>query len=1076
MTKNLSKLTGLFVLSLLLCVAQLFAQSTTTGGISGSVTDPQGGVVPNATVTVTNIATNAAVTAVTNTDGGYRVTNLQPGTYKVETAVSGFAPALADNIVVEVGRSTPVDIPLTLGSATAEVEVTAEAPVVNVTDNANASNFDQTQINELPINGRRWSNFALLSPSAVPDGTFGLISFRGISGLLNNNTIDGGDNNQAFFSEERGRTRINYSISQASIREFQVNTSNYSAEYGRSAGGVTNAVTKSGTNEFHGEVFYYNRNNRNGARNPLQFVPTLSGVQQAVKPPDLREQFGGNIGGPIVKDKLFFFFNYDQQRRNFPGVARFTQASFLSFTNVGTPPVNQRTLLNNAGVTDAHINSAFAYLIDQTGLVPRKGDQTLYFPKVDWQINSKNLFTASYNRLRWESPNGVQTQATNTRSRTNFGDDFVEIDSFNARLQTSINANWINEFRFQYGRDFESQFSTAPGPNEPATAFGGTRSPNIFITNGLEMGTPTFLERGKFPDERRYQFADTMTYIRGRHTLKFGADINKVTDDISNLRFEAGAYSYTGTNALPDFIMDYTNWRNPGLLPTTTLCLQQTGATGRRVGRCYASNYQQGIGSEGIKLGTWDYNFFFQDDIRLSPRLTANIGLRYEYISMPGNQLTNTNSTGNGILGSMVLPNDGRTVTEATSTLPDDNNNFGPRVGFAYDLTGDGKTSLRAGYGIYYGRIQSSTIYNALVNTGNPGGQGQYQVAGNVTTPTTANPVAAPIFPNIIDVSTVVVGATPTAIQFFSSNFNAPLINQYDIVFEREVMKNTAVSVSYIGSLGRSLPTFYDINWEQNPTAPTTTYSFTNGPYAGQFMTLPNYRRVPGIPAQPMTRIQSTVKSEYNALVVQFNRRFTDGLQVLASYTLASSTDTDQNSATFTETSSPYDIFNGSYDRGPSSFDTRHKVVISGVWAPTFFKGGQNTWQNYLLNGWSLAPNFNYYSGRPFNPNVSGTSLNGQNGDTFLPLAGRNSFRLPALMNMDLRLSKRFKFRETMALEFIAEGFNIFNRTHVFAVNNTFYSRSGTVLTYNAAFGQITGTDSTLYRERQIQFATRFQF
>ena len=204
MTRNLStKFFSLLALSLILSLGQVFAQSTTTGGISGNVTDPQGGVIPNATITVTNIATNASVTATSTDDGGYRVTNLQPGIYRVETTVAGFAPAKADNITVEVGRSTPVDIPLTLGTATAEVNVTAEAPVVNTTDNANASNFDQTQINELPINGRRWSNFALLSPTAVPDGTFGLISFRGISGLLNNNTIDGGDNNQAFFSEER---------------------------------------------------------------------------------------------------------------------------------------------------------------------------------------------------------------------------------------------------------------------------------------------------------------------------------------------------------------------------------------------------------------------------------------------------------------------------------------------------------------------------------------------------------------------------------------------------------------------------------------------------------------------------------------------------------------------------------------------------------------------------------------------------------------------------------------------------------------------------------------------------------
>src|SRR5687768_10252868 len=277
MTNNYSiRVFAAIALALIIGAAPSFAQSTTTGGITGSIKDPQGGVVPNATITVTNTGTNASVTATTDSNGGYRVSNLQPGTYRIETTVSGFAPAKADNIIVEVGQATPVEIGLTIGDTTAEVEVTAEAPVINTNDNASSVNINQTSINELPINGRRWSEFALLTPATVPDGTFGLISFRGISGLLNNNTIDGGDNNQAFFSEERGRTRINYVISQSSIREFQVNTSNYSAEYGRSAGGVVNAVTKSGTNDFHGDLFYYNRNSGNGARNPLSFLPVLT--------------------------------------------------------------------------------------------------------------------------------------------------------------------------------------------------------------------------------------------------------------------------------------------------------------------------------------------------------------------------------------------------------------------------------------------------------------------------------------------------------------------------------------------------------------------------------------------------------------------------------------------------------------------------------------------------------------------------------------------------------------------------------------------------------------------------------
>src|SRR5215210_8230776 len=380
----MSKLVRLSFATILILTlsAFVFAQSTVTGGIGGKVTDPQGASIANATVTATNTGTNQESTVTAEDDGGFRIGNLQPGTYNVKVSASGFAD-FTQELVVEVGRVTTLTVPLGIAGATATVEVSADAPVINTTAPDVSTNINQTSINELPINGRRASDFVLLTPASVPDGPFGLISFRGVSGLLNNSTVDGGDNNQSFQSEERGRTRIPYVVSASAVREFQVNSSNYSAEYGRSAGGVVNTVTKSGTNEFHGDLFEYYRNNKYGARNPRATKnEIINGVSTPVgiKPLDIRHQFGGTIGGPIVKDHLFFFFSYDQQKRNFPGLAVFFVPSYLNGVATGTAA---RTALLAKGLTDAQINTATSFLNSLTGETPRRGDQRIIFPKID---------------------------------------------------------------------------------------------------------------------------------------------------------------------------------------------------------------------------------------------------------------------------------------------------------------------------------------------------------------------------------------------------------------------------------------------------------------------------------------------------------------------------------------------------------------------------------------------------------------------------------------------------------------------------------------------------------------------
>jgi len=1060
------------------------AQSTTTGSIGGVVTNPNKEVVPGAAVTVKNAGTNKEDTATTDDTGRFKVANLQPGIYSVSVNAAGFSQITQENVVVEVGRETGLEVSLSVGPVTGTVDVSAEAPVINTTQQDFSTNINQTSINELPINGRRWSNFALLTPGAVPDGTFGLISFRGISGLLNNNTIDGGDNNQAFFAEERGRTRISYSVSQAAIREFQVNTSSYSAEYGRSAGGVVNAITKSGTNDFHGGAFYYQRNNKWGARNPLAVRQALvNGVFTPVgyKPEDVRHQFGGTIGGPIVKDKAFFFFSYDQQNRDFPGLAVFGQNGFLNLSS------GNRTLLTQRGLTNAQIDSTLAFLATLSGPVPRTGDQKLLLPKVDWVINDKNTFTASYNRLRWDSPAGIQTQATNTRAVDNFGDDFVEIDSLNAKLASTLSSTLLNEFRFQWGRDNEFQFSQPPIAGEPTNAIGG-RSPQTILVGAttFSFGMPEFLERASFPDERRWQFADTVTLTAGNHTFKWGGDINFVKDDINNLRFSGGEFNYTGaTTGLPDFIVDYVNFttngsiraRVPDNIPnngdeSVGLCIGST----RRAGKCYAGNFNQGFGVLGLTMKTTDLNYFLQDDWRVTPRFTLNLGLRYEYQLNPDPVNVNPG-----------LPQ--------TNNKVDDRNNFGPRIGFAYDVSGDGKTSVRGGWGLYYGRVINSTVYNTLVNTGVGTDRGQRQFTASATNlpaacsgQTADNCALLPIYPNLLPASNPPVGA----VQYFDDDFQLPQIHQWDFIVEREISRNTVVSASYLGSFGNSLPNFVDTNLPQ--AARTVALNIVGGPFAGQTYLTPIFVGPrPNTAFAQITEIRSDVVSKYHALVLQANRRLTRGLQFQANYTLSRSSDTGQTSTTFTTNNLPFNAFDQQGEDALSAFDRRQKFVVSAVYNPNPFSDGA---AKAIFNGWTIAPIFNAFSGQRVTGNISGNitptsfgfasnttpggGINGSGGSSRFSLVPRNFFKQPNIWYLDGRISRRFSLTEKMKLELLAEGFNVFNRTQVTNVNPTIYNQAGTTLTFNGVgtnpFFNVTGADSTLFRERQIQFAARFEF
>jgi len=1121
-----------FIVALLL-VCGASAQSTTDGAIAGTVLDASGAVVTNAKVTVRNLGTNLSDTLTTDENGYFRVGKLQPATYSVLVEAAGFGNFTAEQVVVQVGTVTEIPVHLQVASAGATVLVSAEIPQVNTNSPEFAPTLDQAAISNLPINGGRWSSFALLTPGAVNDASgFGLISFRGMSTLLNNNTVDGGDNNQAFFSEERGRTRIGYSSAKAAVQEFQVNTSNYSAEYGRAAGAVVNTVTKSGTNQDHGEVYFYDRDNSWGAINPFTTLTTQSApgvfTTSPYAPVDVRKMYGFGIGGPIVKDKLFFFLAVDRYDRNFPGTAKATSptAFFASpvssltgltfdgttncfqsngkgninsalFTmnnhaNIATASVGACTLVGNlalanyaAGVSD--YNSGLNSLLGELGSVPRKGQATIFFPKIDWQISSRNHATFELNRMRWSSPAGIQTQASNTFATNSFGSDYVKDTWGVAKLYTSLTPALTNEARFQYGRDFEFEFPQSPttyeqanfvtSPNAPGYTNPLGLPPDVFITNGFDMGVPTFLTRPAFPDERRTQYADTVSWSHGKHTLKFGLDIAHTHDLSENLRTQYGSFSYsTIGNYLSDFLQ-----------PNRCGAAQNTP--------CYSS-YQQAFGPLGFSFNTNDVAFFVEDSWRMLPRFTLNLGLRYDYEMLP----------------SPILPN---SAVPQTQSFPSDNKNLGPRIGFAWDVTGDGKTAFRGGYGIYYGRVINSTIYNALTSTGVTGSQFSF----------TFFPAAPPniptSFPQIL--TTQPPPSSGLGIVFFDKNFHLPQIHETDLTVEREIAHNTMVSVSYLGSFGRHLPDFVDINTGAALT--NITYSvapggpLTAGTYTTQFFaTTSTVTKTPGgaivsssSTSRPnpnfgaMSEIFSAINSSYNALALQLNRRMTQHLQFSANFTWSHSLDFGQNASTFSDTNDLLVPSNIKPEYGNSIFNVPNRFVATAIAESPWKVGGA---LGYLANDWELAPIYSSQSGLPYSLVTAGTppsivlstttdpvtgnittvsakplggGVNGSNGRKGIGAVGRNTFQMKRTIDMDLRLSKKVRFGDRYSAEILGEAFNLFNHQNVTSVNNTGYIIGGTAsapaLSYNSSFGSVTNSNSNFaYTSRQIQIGFRFFF
>lgn len=721
-----------------------------------------------------------------------------------------------------------------------------------------------------------------------------------------------------------------------------------------------------------------------------------------------------------------------------------------------------------------------SYLASLLGPVSRTADHQIGLAKLDYHINSHHTLSLIYNRMRWSSPGGVQSEPVVRRGIASFGFDGVKVDTLTARLTSTLGHSMANELRYSWSRDFQYAVPQTPAPGEPVGP--GGLAPSVAVlaySSGFTFGMPDTMPRRALPDESRNQIADTLSWSHARHFFKFGIDANRVLDEMNNLYAVAGAYNYDHRDA---FIADLCQWQQS---PIAQYCPGQLGFPTQYRGY---SSFDQGFGPSTFAFHTFDGAVFAQDDWRALRRLTLSFGLRYEFELLPSAQTPNP-----------LLP--------GSRSLPSDMNNFGPRVGFALALTNDGKTSLRGGYGLYYARISNSTISSAITNTGSQGAQHSYRYKACYLFDVQCQPLEGPLFPNIYSAPPATTQGGNVAV--FAPNMQTPQIHQADLILERQIAHNTVVSASYLLSLGRELPNFADINLDSN-SRQDVTYTFASdyytgapGPYLGHTLTVPVYTARLNPNFESITQIRSNVKSTYSALVLQLNHTSSKGLGFKINYTWSHSLDNGQNSSPFVPTYTTSNIlspipFNYQFDGvshlvsrpdyGTSNYDIRQRLTASLFWSPRLFRQSRGILHN-ALDHWSVAPIVHIATGKPYSDNVSGeasiatcagcSGFMGTGGQTRLPFLGRNGFRYGNLYNTDLRLSRRIYFGEGRSdLEFLAEAFNLFNHQIITDRSRTLYTvdKFASTLEYDSNFATPTAAANTIYRERELQLAMRLHF
>jgi hypothetical protein len=1125
------------------CLAALpvFGQ-VSTGQLSGTVTDPSGAVVSGATVTVIQKGTGTTRTVTTGDTGTYTVPLLPPGTYRVEVTAPNFQKTVLDGVSVRITENTTVDFTLQVGDVSGEVVVvTAEGPLVRTDSSSHGRVIEERSLRQLPLPTRNFQQLLTLSAgtsanitntSEVGRGDTA-INVNGQRTTSNSVLINGIDAN----SIGTGSTPNLAVPATDSLQEFIVLTSQYDASAGRNAGGIVTAITKSGTNEFHGNAYFFLRDTSLNANN---FFLKRQGID---RPTNERYQYGGTLGGPIIKDRLWFFGSYQGTR----------ETNGTSLTNslsvVGTPPdlTDDRSDAALAALSRARAPGLAAF--GQLGFVNPVARRLLQarYPDGSFLIPSGNGQIArilpALSKFREEQFNAnVDAQLGNANrlavkfffanNRTDQGlfSQFglgnvlqtpgypVRTDANNRFLSVTdthvFASGFINEARFGF-----NIIPAKATPTEPFTASQfGISSPNrarfpgmpaIGLTNLFTVGPSGFSASDNQADTTTV--GDTVTYTTGNHAMKFGGEYRynrvRVEFDI----FARGSITFTG--ALTN-LAALAPLFTPGRRDAFTEFLVADAFPGFNPVFSII-----GPGAAKRQVRAHDFALFFQDDWKIHPRLTLNLGVRYEYFGpffdTEGRFVTfdparfRANAPGNGFLqASNANPGIPNVPKIERGLVPPDRNNVAPRVGFAFRPLDSNRFVIRGGYGIYYDRPNSRVVNNqgltypyytlALAQFSRP--------FANPFVPIPQQyPVGFPfIVPNDLFNPSLPVGPTnqpniviPVQGIYLNRNLRTPYVQQYSLGVQWEFIKDTQLEIAYVGSVGRKLTRFRNLN---QTTSPNAVGTFTLSPL---FSTIPTIGF--GVHAQ-----ETTANSSYNSLQISVTRRLAKGLQGLFAYTWSHTIDNYSGQITSAGTSDvSADVgdqatFAGT--RGTADFDRRHRVVASFVYdMPKFYRGDGAL--KYLVNDWQIAVVSIVQSGLPFNV-ISGRGLFDASRADFVPgfrgsaarsgdvrrrldnyfntaafvvatgtgnfgNTGRNILRGPAQANNDISIIKFFPIGERQRVEFRTEFFNAFNQTNFANPVSTGAPLVPGGPPLNPNFGRILSTSTG---PRLIQFAFKYSF